>query len=78
MMLFRNDSLRITDFEEVPFLNKSPTIRRFRFWLFTKGFMNPTVYFIELTNENATSKTDIRSFIKDSNLTFFINGWIII
>jgi hypothetical protein len=72
------DSLRITAFEEIKFLEKSPTQRRFRLWLFRKGFANPTVYFMELTNKNATAETDLLSFIDGAKLTFFQEGWIII
>ena len=76
--LKRNDKLRISDFEELPFLSKSPTIKRFRFWNYTFGSMNPQVYFIELTNENATEKTELSSFIKGAKLTFVKEGWMII
>jgi hypothetical protein len=76
--LSRADSLTITDFEELKFLSKTPQQKRFRFWLFRKGFANPITYFIELTNENATSATGIATFINGSTLTFFKEGWIII
>lgn len=77
-MLFRDDSLRITDFEEQIFLNYYPKVKRFKFWLYMKGVANPTVYFIELTNENAKAETDIENFINGSKLTFFVKGWMIL
>lgn len=72
------DSLTIYSFEELKFLEKSPKTKRFRFWLFNKGLLNPIVYFMELTNDNATSETTMSSFIDGAKLTFFEEGWVII
>ena len=74
----RTDSLTISDFEELKFLNKSNTQKRFRFWLFRKGTANPTVCFIELTNDKANDKTDFTTFINGAVLTYFKSGWIVI
>jgi hypothetical protein len=74
----RTDSLTISEFEELKFLTKSNTQRRFRFWLFRKGVANPTVCFIELTNDKASDKTDLTNFINGAALTFFKSGWIVI
>jgi hypothetical protein len=78
-------SLRIMNFEELTFVNHSETVKRYRFWLFYKSFtnpkvyfMNPTVYFIELTNKNATNKTSPEDFIKDSELTYLKQGFVMI
>jgi len=76
--LTKNDTLKISDFEELKFLSTTPTVKRFRFWKFTPGFINPQVYFIELTNKNATEKTDLSIFIKGAKLTFMKDGWLII
>jgi len=75
-MLIRNDSLRISNFKELNFLNKSAKAKRFKFWLYLKGMANPTAYFIELTNEKADEKTDTETFINNSKLTFCKRGWI--
>ena len=72
------DSLQITDFEELKFIKISQKTKIFRFWLYTKGVINPTVCFLTLYNESANHKTDIATFINGSRLTFFIKGWIII
>ncbi len=72
------DSLSIANFKEVNFLENSPKQKRFKFWLFTKGLLNPTYCFIELTNKNANRDTDITLFINGARLTFFQEGWIII
>jgi hypothetical protein len=74
----RTDSLTISGFEELKFLTKSNTQKRFRFWLFRKGTANPTVCFIELTNDKAHDKTDLTTFIDGAVLTFFKSGWIVI
>lgn len=73
----QNDTLSIGEFEELKFLNKTPTIKRFRFWEY-RNWSNPQVYFIELTNENADKTTDLEKFIKGATLTFVKNGWVIL
>jgi hypothetical protein len=70
--------LIISNFEELDFLSKTPTQKKFRFWLQGIGIVNPTVCFIELTNQDATENTDIETFIKGASLTFYKEGWIII
>ncbi len=72
----RTDSLTISDFKELKFLSKSPKYKRYKFWLWHKGFANPTACFIELTNESATDKTDLTNFINGASLTFFHEGWV--
>jgi len=67
----------IGSFEELKFLKVSPKVKRFRFWLYTKKMMNPTVYLLEITNEQATEKTGIESFIENGKLTFLKSGWLI-
>ena len=73
----QNDTLAIGEFEELKFLSTSPTIKRFRFWQYRKGFANPKVYFIELTNTSANKNTDLPTFINGASLTFVKDGWII-
>ena len=74
----RTDSLTISGLEELKFLTKSYTQKRFRFWLFRKGAANPTVCFIELTNDKANSKTELIAFINGAALTYFKSSWIVI
>jgi hypothetical protein len=71
-------SFTVSNFEELTFLSKNVRQKRFRFWLFVKGFCNPVVCFMELTNDKANNKTDIKSFIKGASLTFFKNAWPVI
>jgi|SRR5689334_4847272 len=73
----QNDTLVIGEFEELKFLSKSPTIKRFRYWEYRKWSANPQVYFIELTNAAADKSTDMETFIKGATLTFVKDGWII-
>lgn len=73
--LSRTDSLTISGLEELKFLSK-PTRRRFRFLLYRKSLLNPTVCFFELTNKEAIGKTDTETFIDGAVLTFFKAGWI--
>lgn len=73
----QNDTLVIGEFEELKFLSKSPTIKRFRYWEYRKWSANPQVYFIELTNTTADKSTDMETFIKGATLTFVKDGWII-
>jgi hypothetical protein len=74
----QNDSVKISDLEELKFLSKSHKIKRFRFWYYVPGFNNPQVYFIELINKKATRKMKIDDFIKGSELTFIKGAWLII
>jgi hypothetical protein len=46
--------------------------------MFRKGFANPTVYFIELTNKKATDSTPLAEFVQGAELTFVEEGWVII
>jgi hypothetical protein len=77
-VLISSDSLEITEFEELTFIKRSQGTKIFRFWLFRKGLMNPTVCFVALYNETADRKTDIITFINGSKLTFFTKGWVAI
>lgn len=77
--LFGNeDSLKITDFRELKYVNDKPQYKRFSFWLFRKWLANPQVYYIELTNNKSIPSTDLREFIKGARLTYFRPGSIII
>lgn len=72
------NNLYISYFEELKFWKNKPTIRRFKFWLTTKGLLNPIEYYMELTNSKATSKTTTLLFIDKAKLTFFKQGGVII
>lgn len=74
----RNDTMKVYGFEELKFLRPSAKIKRFRFRYYRQGFTNPTIYFIELTNEKADADTDNETFIKGAMLTFLKDGWIMV
>lgn len=74
--LQRNDYLNVSELEELTYLNRSPKVRRFRFLNFREGFINPNVYFLELSNENATKNTTLHEFISTCKLTFLKKGWV--
>ncbi|MCS4239065.1 hypothetical protein M2306_000370 [Myroides gitamensis] len=76
--LIRNDSLVICCVKELKELNPNPQTKRFVFWLFRMGMANPTAYYFELYNKNATKKTTIEEFIENARMTFFFIGTIII
>jgi hypothetical protein len=79
MSLFgKEDSLRITDLQELKYVDNGPTYKRFSFWLFRKWLANPQVYYFELTNEKANWTTGLKDFIKGSQLTYFRPGGIIL
>jgi hypothetical protein len=76
--LIRNDSLSICCFELLEKLNPNTQTIRFRFWVFRTGIHNPSEYYLELQNANATKATSLKDFLKNSVMTFFYKGTIII
>ena len=74
----RTDSLRISDFEELKSLSKSPKQKRFKFYLYSFGIMNPTIYYIELTNEKATKDSNLLEFMKGCRVTYIEKGSILL
>ena len=70
--------ITITAFHELKFLSSDPAIRRYKFWVFYAGMANPQVFFIELTNKNASEETDLQTFLKGATLTFLKDAWIVI
>jgi len=57
-------------FEELTYLKSPATKKRMKFLVFEDNMMNPFVYLLELTNENANKLTDTDSFIRGSQVTF--------
>ncbi len=74
----RTDRLRISDFEELKSLSKSPKKKRFKFYLYRFGIMNPTIYYIELTNEKATKDFNQIEFMKGCRVTYIEKGSILL
>lgn len=71
-------ALKINISDELTELNPSYKVKRFRLSVHMFNIMNPTVYFIELTNKDATPEMDIMKFIEGANLTFLKQGWVMI
>jgi hypothetical protein len=70
--------LNINMWDELTALNPSFKVKRFRLGVHMFNMANPTVYFIELTNKNATPDMDIMKFIEGADLTFLKQGWLMI
>jgi hypothetical protein len=77
-LLRDQDTLVISNLEEIKSTKKPVDYKRFKFYGSKKGSPTPTVYILELTNEKATEQTSIKSFISGAELTFFAEGWITI
>jgi hypothetical protein len=73
-----NDTITISNIEELYSLNPSFKVKRFKFWVFHKWHSNPSIYLIELTNNYANSETGLLDFIIGAKLTFIKKGWLII
>jgi len=75
--ILNTNKLKISNIEELKFLITTPKTKRLRFYLWNEIILHPTVYFIELTYEGVDEKTDLHTFIKNSELTFIKRGWMI-
>ncbi len=64
-------SLFVRNVHHLTFVKTKPTSRILSFKI------TPYTYYIELTNENAGSKTSILDFIKDSRLTWFYQSNVV-
>ena len=69
LFFHRLDTIFIDIIQELK-VNSNPTIKRFRLYLWHKGFANPSLYVFQLTNYNATRSTTLHDFINGSSLTF--------
>ncbi|WP_316768965.1 hypothetical protein [Pedobacter frigiditerrae] len=76
--MVRNDSLNISSVKELVKLNPNYKTKRFVFWLFNPGRLNPTEYYFELYNDNANYKSSLNEFLENAKMTFFYKGTIII
>lgn len=74
----KGDSINLCCLQELEKINPDAQTRRFSFWLFSKLFLNPTEWYIELYNKNATKETPLADFFKGSVMTFYYAGTIII
>lgn len=63
--------LSISSFHEIVIPGQSPTIKTFSFLKWEEHQANPSLYILQLTNENANQKTNKITFIEESTLTSF-------
>ena len=66
---------KVCHIEPHPIPTESPQRRRFTLWHFNPKELNPEVYLFELTNPQATSATDQKTFVAGATLTFMKRGW---
>ena len=78
LYIIKKKSLTICCFEELTYLQRKGTQRRFRFWVYEEGFANPSEYLLELTNKNATRNTGLTEFLGDAVVTHLSEPRIII
>ena len=81
----RGQNIKISIFTELPLLNPNPQTKRFKFWIYPNhdknalvNMINPSEYYFELENENATEQTTIEDFVNGAKLTFLTFGTIIL
>jgi hypothetical protein len=68
----------ITNLKPLPVDCAFPHRRRFTFWHYIPGYLNPDVYLFELTNPHATAQTNLQSFFQGAELTFIELGWTVL
>lgn len=76
--MVRNDNLNISSVKELVELNPNYRTKRFIFWLFGQGWLNPTEYYFEIYNDKANKKSSLNEFLENAKMTFFYKGTIII
>ncbi|RTQ45795.1 hypothetical protein EJV47_23450 [Hymenobacter gummosus] len=65
----------VCNIEPHPIPTDSPQRRRFTLWHFSRWELHPEVYLFELTNLQATTTTDQKTFVAGATLTFMQRGW---
>lgn len=65
-------------FENLNYTKPIPTKKRFSIWVFTEGFMNPSLFLIELTNKNTARDNSFESFLDNSYLSYIKYAWTIL
>lgn len=74
-------TIRIEYFEELQHVHSKPTQRRFKFWVYPYKMRfngSNSIFYIELTNENANRDTDLDTFIQGAKVTFIESPWSMI
>ncbi|KQT31466.1 hypothetical protein ASG22_18220 [Chryseobacterium sp. Leaf405] len=67
---FEVNNIKLSNPSELSFLSSDEKIKRFKILCKDSKFPNMMVYYVELTDKNATKDTSIQDFIKNSKLTY--------
>ena len=67
---FEVNNIKLSNASELLFLSSDVKVKRFKISCKDPKFPNIMVYYFELTNKNATDKTPLEEFIKNSKLTY--------
>jgi hypothetical protein len=65
-----SSSIGVGVYEEIKTKENTYKTKRFRFWVWRRGLMNPKEYIMDLENDSATETTDLKTFIINSKLTY--------
>lgn len=66
---FEVNNIRFSNASELVFLSTDEKIRRFKIYCKDPKFPNMMIYYIEITNKNATKNTPVEDFIKNGKVT---------
>jgi len=66
---FEVNNIRFSNASELVFLSTDEKIRRFKIYCKDPKFPNIMIYYIEITNKNATKNTSVEDFIKNGKVT---------
>lgn len=66
---FEVNNIRFSNASELVFLSTDEKIRRFKIYCRDPKFPNVMIYYIEITNKNATKNTSVEDFIKNGKVT---------
>lgn len=67
---FEVNNIKLSNASELSFLSSDEKIKRFKIVCKDPKFPNLMIYYIELTDKNATKETSVQDFIKNSKLTY--------
>lgn len=66
---FEVNNIRFSNASELVFLSTDEKVRRFKIYCKDPKFPNIMIYYIEITNKNATKNTSVEDFIKNGKVT---------
>jgi hypothetical protein len=66
---FEVNNIRFSNASELAFLSTDEKVRRFKIYCRDPKFPNVMIYYIEITNKNATKNTSVEDFIKNGKVT---------